>query len=337
MRTRVRKRAGPPVLAWASGQAALLSLLLGLCAAGALAQEPAAETADADTAEDGSRRVDESEESFRARMELREQRFRERQRGTPTFSYSAAREGKLANLPPASQEHIRSQLRDLVVESRSWKPGEDLTGYPYEPSPAASRDPGLAGQEREAFIEQLQRYQQRAEADAAAGAGVAASAGKNGDGHAAAGTTSAPPVTAGATQSALDFLERQGLAAAGGTAATQGAAAAEAGESEGAGSGQGDRDRNGGEAPQANEQQAAGSSMGETSPDAPAGTIDIADLSRVEAALAATGSGAESREDAGTTMTMRDVPTLAPEPGTLDVDALRRLDPDLVGAGDRDR
>jgi len=110
--------------------------------------------------EDSSRKVDESEESYRTRMELRDQRYREQQRADMIYSTQGGT-SKLDQLPEASREHIKEQMRDMIIASRQWKPGEDVSDYPYEPSAAAQNDPQLRRHEREAWAEQLQKYQQR--------------------------------------------------------------------------------------------------------------------------------------------------------------------------------
>ena len=109
---------------------------------------------------DTSKRTDESEESYRTRMELRDQRYRDQPRADMIYSTPGG-QSKLDQLPEASREHIKEQLRDMIVDSRQWKPGEDVSDYPYEPSEAAQSDPNLRNQEREAWVEQLQKYQQR--------------------------------------------------------------------------------------------------------------------------------------------------------------------------------
>jgi len=158
------------------------------------APDPGSGSATAD--EDTSRRVDESEESYRARMELRDQRYQEQKRSNMIYS-SHGETSKLDQLPEASQEHIKQQLREMIMASRQWKPGEDVSDYPYEPSSAAQTDAKLRNQEREAWAEQLDKYQQReaaAYADAQRGRDGAADDGESGNGKAdrnAAGSSSA--------------------------------------------------------------------------------------------------------------------------------------------------
>jgi hypothetical protein len=139
------------------------AFFLALTAAGNLfAQEnaPGNEAQAGEVEKDTSQQVDESEESFRTRMELRDQRFRQQPRADMTYS-SGGEKSKLDQLPEASREHIKEQLRDMIMASHQWKPGEDLSDYPYEPSTAAQADAKLRSLEREAWAEQLQKYQQR--------------------------------------------------------------------------------------------------------------------------------------------------------------------------------
>ncbi len=136
-------------------------LMTILACAGVLAQQAPGNGEDADKqAEDTSKQVDESEENYRTRMELRDQRYREQPRADMIYSSQAGTE-KIDQLPEASREHIKEQLRDMIIASRQWKPGEDVSDYPYEPSAAAQTDAKLRSQEREAWAEQLQKYQQR--------------------------------------------------------------------------------------------------------------------------------------------------------------------------------
>jgi hypothetical protein len=317
--------------------AALCALLLGLAAAGAAAQEDPGAAASTDAGADSSRRVDESEESYRARMELREQRFREQQRSNTTFTYSTSREGKLANLPPDSQEHIRAQLRDLVIESRLWKPGEDLSDYPYEPSPAAQRDRGLAGREREAWVEQLQKFQERGAAAASVDgvsdrAAAAAARGADPGGRAAV----APPATGsgetasdetaaaatGVTESALDFLQQQGLGSS---------ELAPLADADGSGAAPDQQQPAGMDGDQDDQADAAGQQAAE----APAGTLDIDELRRIEFAVASAGAADEPVAQADETLTMRETATPGPEAGTLRIEELRQLPlPPLRGEGE---
>jgi hypothetical protein len=147
---------------------------------------PVPEDGSANVGDDASQRVDESEESYRARMELRDQRYQEQKRTNMIYS-SHGETSKLDQLPEASQEHIKKQLREMIMASRQWKPGEDVSDYPYEPSAAAQTDTKLRYQEREAWAEQLDKYQQReaaAYANAQRGRDGAADDGESGSGKA---------------------------------------------------------------------------------------------------------------------------------------------------------
>ena len=129
---------------------------------GLLAQTgaPGSDDGSARTEQESSRKVDESEESYRTRMELRDQRYREQKRADMIYAIPAGT-SKLDQLPEASREHIKQQMRERTIASRQWKPGEDVSDYPYEPSEAAQTDAKLHNLEREAWAEQLEKYQQR--------------------------------------------------------------------------------------------------------------------------------------------------------------------------------
>jgi len=145
--------------------------------------------------EDSSKRVDESEESYRTRMELRDQRYREQKRADMIYSNQGGT-SKLDRLPEASREHIKKQMREMIIASRQWKPGEDVSDYPYEPSQAAQTDAQLRSQEREAWAEQLQKYQQR-EAAAYAGGQDASEGGQENSGDGAKDSTTTNSGAAG--------------------------------------------------------------------------------------------------------------------------------------------
>ena len=110
--------------------------------------------------EDSSQQVDESDESYRQRMELRDGFPNQQTRIETTYS-SPASNAKIDQLPAPSQKHIKDQLREMIITEGQWEPGEDLSDYPYEPSPAAQTDSQLRGKEREAWSEELQKYQER--------------------------------------------------------------------------------------------------------------------------------------------------------------------------------
>lgn len=186
---------------------ACLAVMPGLVLAGCLVAQVQAQTGSVDETSgaeqepaESSQQVDEREQNYRKNMELQENRFRDRQAANTTYVSRGAQE-KIDQLPPASQENIKDQLRDMIMERREWKPGEDLSDYPYEPSTAARNDARLERQEREAWSEQIQKYQQR---EAAAYAGEPAPAGGAADPHAQETST------AGVSESALDFLQGRG-------------------------------------------------------------------------------------------------------------------------------
>ena len=118
----------------------------------------------------GSAEVEESDEQYRRRMELEDARQRNLGYTLPPESY-VAQQDKLDKLPEASRDNIRDQLVDIIVENGEWEPSDALKEYPYEPTAAALGDPALLEQEQAAWDEQIS--------------------------------------TAGARQSALDFLRAQ--------------------------------------------------------------------------------------------------------------------------------
>ena len=152
----------------------ILGLVLGLAFV-----QPVFAGDEPEAAADASEQVDESEENYRRRMELREQRFNEKPRVDTTYAPQIS-EGKLDALPPESREHVKQQMRDMIIESRQWKPGDDFSAYPYEPSEAAKTDSALLQLEREAWAEQLQRYQEREAAAYANATGSEAGQGEQG-------------------------------------------------------------------------------------------------------------------------------------------------------------
>jgi hypothetical protein len=139
-------------------QCGLLTFWLTLAAglSPALAQDPApAEEADA-----SSQQVEESDEEFRRRMELEDARARDL--GYPTPVDSSAKDlEKIDKLPEKSQDSIRDQLVDVIVENAEWEPFDALREYPYQPTAAAQADPELLQREQEAWDEQIEKYHER--------------------------------------------------------------------------------------------------------------------------------------------------------------------------------
>jgi len=233
------------MLKWLS----ILALLAASFAAAfpASAQDPTSADDDA-----SSERVEESDESYRRRMELEDARHRDPGYTSPAGTRQKKQE-KIDALPPASRDHIRDQLVDIILEDGEWEPMDALEEYPYEPSAAAQADDGLLKREQAAWDEQIEKYHEReaaafgaqrsaagapgevgAEADPEADPEAHSKANSEGAGGKPGGTGSADgeagqpgarasyspyaadrrdaedePGTAGAQQSALDFLRGQ--------------------------------------------------------------------------------------------------------------------------------
>lgn len=204
----------------------------------------------ADTGEDSSQQVEESEEAYRRRMETDESGDQSTvilDRSTPPLK---PLEG-MAALPYESQKHLRDEMRDVIIEQGEWKPEDVNANYPYTPSAAAEKDPELRQKEEAAWGDLVQEYHKR-EAAALAGGGGRSSgsgpeqdSGQNGGGQSGsrgqsgmAGSESsksgskgssspgARPETdaasstaagAGVSQSALEFLRGQSTGQSAGT------------------------------------------------------------------------------------------------------------------------
>ena len=110
--------------------------------------------------EESSAQVEESDDSYRQRMELREGFPGQKTRIETTYSKPASN-AKIDQLPVPSQKHIKDQMREMIMENGQWQPGQDLSGYPYDPSVAAQTDARLRRGEREAWSEELQKYEER--------------------------------------------------------------------------------------------------------------------------------------------------------------------------------
>lgn len=230
----------------------ILTLLLAFLANPPLAaQEPP--SADDDGS---SEQVEDSDEAFRRRMELEDARRRDPSYTTPLGKQQKEQE-KIDELPPASRENIRDQLVGIIMEEGQWEPSDALEEYPYEPTAAAREDADLMRQEQEAWDEQIEKYHEReaaafgayrtppgnpggtdgqpgesgTERGEAGGSGQAGQAGSAGSYAPYTADRSADEdevSTAGAQQSALDFLRgAQGPASADPAVAARGSAAAE--------------------------------------------------------------------------------------------------------------
>lgn len=132
------------------------SLALAACLSPVLAQDPPV----AEEADTSSQQVEESDEEFRRRMELEDARARDLGFPAPTASPAKDLE-KIDKLPEKSQDNIRDQLVDVIVESGEWEPFDALREYPYEATAAAQADPDLLQKEQEAWDEQIQKYHER--------------------------------------------------------------------------------------------------------------------------------------------------------------------------------
>jgi len=170
-----------------------LSIFLGIIVFSSMpafgqTQDEAGSNAPGDEQEVYSDDVDQREENYRKRMELREDQFRDQPRANTTYT-NKAQQGKLDQLPITSQVHIKNQLRDMIIERREWEPGEDLSDYPYALSDEALGDQKLAQKEREAWAEEIEKYQER-EAAFAAQAGQPAQSDEGGDSQSADGQQS---------------------------------------------------------------------------------------------------------------------------------------------------
>lgn len=137
-----------------------------------------------DTVAPASQEVDVNEDNYRQFMELKDAR---RWRGVfPETAFKPQTSNqKLDKLPEESQRHLRNQLREIIVQSDAWKPGDEDIEYPYTPSDAASSKPSLQKLEAEAWAELVEGYHHReAEiyANSARSDGAAARAGNAGGG-----------------------------------------------------------------------------------------------------------------------------------------------------------
>ena len=189
-----------------------------------------------------------NEDNYRQFMELKDSRLQRNM--LPENSYqSQAGAQKIDKLPEESQKHLRNELREIIIQGDPWQPGDEDTNYPYVPSKAATTNQALQKQEAEAWGELVNDYHKR-EADIYANASQskAASAtanamgegsgdgegsddgnsGQGGEGQQASeqnsskqsstagsyspNSTNDPNAksTAGVSQNAMEFLQRQG-------------------------------------------------------------------------------------------------------------------------------
>ena len=123
------------------------------------AQDEATATDPADEkANKGSQETEYSDDNYRRFMELKDQPTRTST--LPTNSYQSGTE-KLDELPEASQKHLRNQLREIILESDEWAPGDENGEYPFVASEAGEKNPELKQQEAEAWGELVGKYHER--------------------------------------------------------------------------------------------------------------------------------------------------------------------------------
>jgi|GEM_PF-1255238 len=127
------------------------------------ASTPASESEEAVAEEpevSASQEVEINEDNYRQFMELKDAN---RQRDMMPENVFKPETGlqKLDKLPEESQKHLRNELREIIVQGDPWQPGDEDAEYPYVPSAAALTDPSLQNQEREAWGELVDSYNQR--------------------------------------------------------------------------------------------------------------------------------------------------------------------------------
>lgn len=124
-----------------------------------LAQDESAATEPADEkANTGSRETEYSDDNYRRFMELKDQPTRTST--LPTNSYQSGTE-KLDELPESSQKHLRNQLREIILDSDEWAPGDENGEYPFVASEAGEKNSELKQQETEAWGELIGKYHER--------------------------------------------------------------------------------------------------------------------------------------------------------------------------------
>ncbi len=93
-------------------------------------------------------------------MELKDQQ-RQRNIIPETVFKPQGSSQKIEALQEDSQKHLRNQLREIILQSEQWKPGDELQLYPYVPSARAQNSQSLQTQEAEAWDELVSEYHQR--------------------------------------------------------------------------------------------------------------------------------------------------------------------------------
>lgn len=107
-----------------------------------------------------SQEVEVSEDNYRRFMELKDRRQQPNIIPETVFKPQGSLQ-KIEALREDSQKHLRNQLRDIILQSEQWKPGDELQLYPYVPSTRAQDNPSLQRGEAEAWDELLAGYHQR--------------------------------------------------------------------------------------------------------------------------------------------------------------------------------
>lgn len=111
-----------------------------------------------ETEKTGSVETEYNDDNYRRFMELKDQPGKTS--SLPTNSYKSGTE-KLDELPAASQKHLRNQLREIILESDAWAPGDKNSEYPYIASEAAEQNTALQQLELEAWNELVGKYHER--------------------------------------------------------------------------------------------------------------------------------------------------------------------------------
>jgi hypothetical protein len=107
-----------------------------------------------------SQEVEINEDNYRQFMELKDANLQREVIPENAFKPGSGLQ-KLEKLPEESQKHLRNELREIIVQGNPWQPGDEQGDFPYTPSAAAANNPGLEKQEREAWGELVDSYNQR--------------------------------------------------------------------------------------------------------------------------------------------------------------------------------
>jgi len=122
------------------------------------APEQEAEETEKSETNAGSQETEYNDDNYRRFMELKDQPTQTS--SLPTNSYQSGTQ-KLDELPEASQKHLRNQLREIILESDEWAPGDEEGEYPFVASEAGEKNTTLKQQEAEAWGELVGKYHER--------------------------------------------------------------------------------------------------------------------------------------------------------------------------------